>query len=261
MKLTSKRVKQQGVHTSAHAGANTGAHPDERFQQKRKNWQNNACRGLFEFEPTMWQRDFLRVIESNKITFSDSVAGVGKTTTALYYACKDYLLDVSRQIVFVRTPVELGGDHIGFLPGDATMEDKLGVHFESTKILIEGFIGKEKFRADLGKRIHFTIPNFALGATRTNCIYIIDEVQMLQPLILKLLLERIGENTKTICLGSSGQIYASSKGRNAMRDALSRFFYPDYGKKYEDIGFYKFPIESCQRDSVVMDVIRAYDDN
>ena len=206
----------------------TYAHQNERFQQKRKNWQNNACRGLFEFEPTMWQRDFLRVIESNKITFSDSVAGVGKTTTALYYACKDYLLDASRQIVFVRTPVELGGDHIGFLPGDATMEDKLGVHFESTKILIEGFIGKEKFRADL---------------------------------ILKLLLERIGENTKTICLGSSGQIYASSKGRNAMRDALSRFFYPDYGKKYEDIGFYKFPIESCQRDSVVMDVIRAYDDN
>ena len=31
-------------------------------------------------------------------------------------------------------------------------------------------------------------------------------------------------------------------------------------KKYKDIGFYKFPVEAIMRDSVVMDVVRAYED-
>lgn len=231
-----------------------------RKQGKRSEWQKNDCAGLFQFQPTSWQHEFLEVIAEHKITFCDSVAGVGKTATALYYACKDYLEDPTRKIVFVRTPAEMGGDQIGFLPGAASLDEKLGPHFESSRILIEEFIGKSKFEADLGKRIQFTIPNFALGHTRTNCIYIIDEAQLLQPLILKLLLERIGEGTKTIVLGSSGQLYADSRGRNAMRDALGRFFNDEGYQKYRDIGFYRFPIDAVQRDSVVMDVIRAYED-
>lgn len=229
-------------------------------REKRRSWQQNECQGLFDFKPTVWQQDFLEVIEDHKLVFCDSVAGVGKTATALYFACKDYLADATRQIVFVRTPAEMGGDQIGFLPGAATLDEKLGLHFESTKILIEEFIGKSKFEADLGKRIHFTIPNFALGHTRTNCTYILDEAQLLQPLIMKLLLERIGEGTKTVVLGSSGQLYADSKGRNGMRDALKRFFYENGDKKYKDIGFYRFPVDAIMRDSIVMDIVRAYDD-
>lgn len=229
-------------------------------REKRRNWQQNECQGLFDFKPTKWQEEFLDVVEQNKITVCDSVGGVGKSATALYYACREYLTDPTKKIVFVRTPVEAGPDKIGALPGEANLTDKLGFHFESTRILIEEFIGKSKFEADLNKRIEFTIPNFALGHTRTNCIYILDEVQMMQPLILKLLLERIGQDTKTIVLGSSGQLYADAKGRNAMRDARKRFFKEDGSKKYKDIGFYKFPVEAVMRDSVVMDIIRAYED-
>ena len=229
-------------------------------REKRRNWQQNECQGLFDFKPTEWQEEFLDVIENHKITLCDSVAGVGKSATALYYACREYLTDPTKKIVFVRTPAEVGFDRLGFLPGEANMQDKLGPHFESTKVLIEQFIGKAKFEADLNKRILLTVPNFCLGATRENCIYLLDEVQLLQPLILKLLLERIGQDTKTIVMGSSGQLYADAKGRNAMRDARKRFFNEDGSKKYKDIGFYKFPVEAVMRDSVVMDVIRAYED-
>lgn len=229
-------------------------------REKRRNWQQNECQGLFDFKPTVWQEEFLDVVENHKITFCDSVGGVGKTATALYYACREYLTDPTKQIIFVRTPAEVGMDKIGSLPGEANLQDKLGFHFESTKILIEQFIGKAKFEADLGKRIQFTIPNFALGHTRENCIYILDEVQLMPPLILKLLLERIGNDTKTLVLGSSGQLYTDAKGRNAMRDARKRFFKENGGKKYQDIGFYKFPIEAVKRDSVVMDIVRAYED-
>lgn len=128
------------------------------------------------------------------------------------------------------------------------------------EFLLEEFLGKGKVENDLGKRIHFSIPNFALGHTRKNCIYIIDEAQVLEPLILKLLLERIGENTKTLVLGSSGQLYADDKyGRNALRDALGRFFDQHGNPLYPNIGKYRFPLEAVMRDDVVKDVIRAYD--
>lgn len=228
-------------------------------RKPKQSSHNDALPGMHNFQPSKWQKEALQVIYNHKITFIDSHAGVGKSSMALYYACQEYLADVNKQIVFVRTPAEMGMDRIGFLPGAATIDEKLGMHFESTKILITEFIGKGKFESDLGKRIHFTIPNFALGHTRNDCIYILDECQLLQPLILKLLLERIGHNTKTIVLGSSGQLYATEKGRNALRDAMDRFFHTDMTKKYEDIGYYKFPIESVMRDDIVKDVIRAYD--
>ena len=51
------------------------------------------------------------------------------------------------------------------------------------------------------KKIQFLIPNYALGTTFDNSIVIIDEAQMLEPLIMKLLLERTGINSKVIVLG------------------------------------------------------------
>lgn len=240
--------------------------PRKKTREQKKPRQSNRAEegyGVRAFEPTVWQQEALDVIEQHDITFIDSVAGTGKTTTALYYACKEYLADVHKQIVFVRTPAEVGPDRIGFLPGSAKTdsENKLGPHFESTKAIMVDFIGKNKMDTDEGKRIFFSIPNFELGKTRENSIYVLDECQLLQPLILKLLLERIGHGTKTIVLGSSGQLYTTDRGRNGLRDAYARFFTPDMQKKYERIGFYKFPLDAIQRADVVRDVIEAYEND
>lgn len=232
-----------------------------RADKKPRQSERDECFGLKSFKPTIWQQEALDVIEAHDITFVDSVAGTGKTTMALYYACKEYVADVNKQIVFVRTPAEVGPDRIGFLPGAAKTdsESKLGPHFESTKSLLQDFLGKNKMDSDEGKRIFFSIPNFELGKTRENSVYILDESQLLQPLILKLLLERIGHGTKTIVLGSSGQLYTTDRGRNGLRDAYARFFTPDMEKKYERIGHYKFPLDAIQRADVVRDVIEAYE--
>lgn len=238
-----------------------GTRKKARADRKPKQSVRDECFGLKSFTPTIWQKEALDVIEAHDITFVDSVAGTGKTTMALYYACKEYVADVNKQIVFVRTPAEVGPDRIGFLPGAAKTdsESKLGPHFESTKALLQEFLGKNKMDSDEGKRIFFSIPNFELGKTRENSVYILDECQLLQPLILKLLLERIGHGTKTIVLGSSGQLYTTDRGRNGLRDAYARFFTPDMEKKYERIGHYKFPLDAIQRADVVRDVIEAYE--
>ena len=215
---------------------------------------------LGQFELDKWQKEMQNVIRENTITFVDSFASTGKTFCALHYAVQDYLEDPTSTITFVRTPVDAGDDKIGALPGDAStsMEGKLGVHFASTKAILGELLGKGRVDCDEGKRIFFTIPNFILGAT-VNSTLIVDEAQMLSPLTLKLLLERIWKGGKCIVLGSSGQLYENQKKRNALRDAINRFFNEDGSQKYANIGKYTFPIEAVKRDDVVRDVITAYD--
>lgn len=217
------------------------------------------------FQASSWQEDMLDVVTGNRITFVDSPAGTGKTTAALFYACRQYLADVTKQIYFVRTPVECGDDKIGFLPGTASSEgeNKLGPHYESTKAILKDFIGAGKLECDLDQRIHLTIPNFVLGWTISNATFIIDEAQMLSPMTLKLLLERTGHNTDVIVIGDSKQIYADDprgKQRNALKHAYKVFFNEDMSPKFPgEVGHYQFPVDAVMRDDIVKTVIRAYD--
>lgn len=226
---------------------------------KKKSFDIEHVNRLNQFELDQWQKEMQNVIRENTITFVDSFASTGKTFCALHYAAQQYLTDPTCKITIVRTPVEAGDDKIGALPGDAStsMEGKLGVHFASTKAILNDLLGAGRVDCDEGKRIFFTIPNFVLGAT-IDGVLIADECQMLSPLTLKLILERLGEGGKCIILGASGQIYEDSKKRNGLRDALKRFFNEDGSKKYNKIGRYTFPLEAVKRDDVVRDVITAY---
>jgi len=211
-----------------------------------------------EFRPTAAQWEFIDKIEDNIVTYVDSPAGVGKTAVTLWYFCKQYLKDPSLEIVITRTPAEVGKDKVGYLPND--LASKLEPHYASARKLLEQFLGKEKVAADIGKRIHFSIPSYMLGATMDSKLWLIDEAQLLQPIIMKLLLERIGENTKVVVSGSSTQIYTADKDRNGMQDAMKRFFNEDGSSKFNNFAKHKFTVQDVMRSEVVKNVLRAYGD-
>lgn len=213
---------------------------------------------LESFVPTTSQKTFINKIIGNTVTFCDSPAGTGKTSATLYHFCKEYLRDPSLHIYITRTPAEVGKDRIGFLPNSA--EEKCAPHFASTKHILEVFLGKEKVEADLGKRIHFTIPNYILGATLDNSLWLLDEAQLFQPIIMKLLLERIGKNTKVVVSGSSTQIYTADKDRGGMQDAIDRFFDEEYNPLYRNFAYHHFSVDEVMRSEVVKAVLRAYGD-
>lgn len=220
--------------------------------------------GYKSFNLSPAQKRCIEVIENNTITFIEALAGAGKSLCALHYATTEYLADPTKRIIVVRTPMEATvHDKVGFLPSE--LKDKLEPHFASSKMLLESLLSPGKVEADLGgkhQRIQFLIPNFILGATIDNAILIIDEAQTLHPMIMKLLLERIGENTKCIVLGDPSQVYSSSKDRQGMRDAIHRFFNVDGNTVknpiFENIGYFKFDIEHCMRSDIVKSVLKAY---
>lgn len=215
---------------------------------------------LDKFIPTKSQKELINKIRQYTLTFVDSVAGTGKSSAVLYHYCKEYLVDNKKKLIVIRTPVEAGEDKIGFLCGPES--EKLSPHFSSVKDLITKFIGKGKLEADLEKRIFFKTPNFMLGCTMDDSLVLIDEAQQLSPMILKLLLERTGNNTKVVIAGCSSQIYATNTKRNALKDAIGRFFTQTEDGTieavYSDMAYHEFDIEECHRSDVVKDVIRAY---
>lgn len=217
---------------------------------------------LNAFHPTEAQWEYIDKIRNNKIIFCEAVAGTGKSSAALWAFCKEYIKDTSLRIMVLRTPVDLGTDQIGFLVGSKT--EKCSVHFESTRAILNEFLGKGRVEDDIAKgRIIFDIPNFQLGKTWDGFLVLIDEVQQMSPLIIKLLLERIGKDTTVVVAGANDQLYSTDKKRNGLKDAISRFFYEEDGRmvsrfKGEPIAYHSFSVDNVMRDDIVKTVLRAY---
>ena len=148
-------------------------------------------------------------------------------------------------------------DKLGFLPDD--LASKVEPHFASTKRILEQLLNKCKVESDMDNRIFFKVPNFELGATWDNSLVLIDECQALQPMIMKLLLERIGINTRVVVAGDSSQLYATDASqRNGLKDALGRFFDKEMNPLFDDVVFHRFGVQDVMRSEIVKTVITAY---
>ena len=231
---------------------------EQKITRKANNWNENY--GYHNFHLTESQKELVNKINENTLTYVDSVAGTGKSSAVLWYFAREYIRDTSKKIIIIRTPMEADGmDKVGFLPN--SLEEKVAIHFASSKKILEQMLNKGKVETDLGHRIHFKIPNFVLGETLDNSLIFIDEAQALQPMIMKLLLERTGVDSTVVVAGCSSQLYgAEGNKRNGLKDALSRFFDKDMNPLYPDVAFHKFEIEDIQRSEIVKTVIKAYGD-
>lgn len=230
--------------------------PSRKFQHERDNL------GYSQFHLTQKQKHVGSLIKNNDLVFVEGCAGSGKSLSVLYEFVRQYLADNTKQIVIVRTPVEAGDDRIGFLPDD--LSSKIAPHFASSRKILEQLLSKGKVEDDLDHRIHFMVPNYVLGSTLDNSLVFIDEAQQIAPKILKLLLERIGKNSVCVVAGDSSQLYVNDKKRNALTDAVNRFFRATGNgsliPRYESVEHFKYGIEDVQRSEIVKTVIKAYSD-
>ena len=231
----------------------------ERPHKKPKASEETTTR-LNMFTPTESQKEAINVARGHTLSIIEGVPGSGKSTAILWDYCQEYLKDPSKQIVVVKSPTEAGQlDKVGYLPG--TLDEKLSQHFIANRRILEEFLGKGKVECDLNKRIHLLVPNYLLGMTLDNSLVLVEEAQQLQPMMLKLILERTGLSSRVAVVGDKMQLYTDkkeSKLRNGLTDMVERFFDEDGNPRYNDVGYYKFGIESVMRSEIVKTVIKAY---
>lgn len=149
------------------------------------------------------QKDYIRVIAENTITFCQGLAGSGKTHIAIGMAL-EYLLDEKVKKIIITRPVLEAGEKIGYLPG--TAEEKLHPYLLPILDEINYFISSAQYAAlRLNNKIEVVPLGLMRGRNFHNSFIVADECQNASYEQLKMLLTRTGNESKMVLTGDVGQ--------------------------------------------------------
>jgi phosphate starvation-inducible PhoH-like protein len=200
------------------------------------------------------QKKYYDLLVGNQITICSGPAGVGKSYIAMK-AALDLLSDPLtpyEKIIIVRPAVE-AEEKLGSLPGN--VEEKLDPYIFPSYYLMNKIIGKEA-REKL-KQID-VIEVFALAYMRgmniDNSILIFEEAQNSTPNQMKLLLTRIGFNSKFFISGDLEQTDRyKDKRHSGLWDAIEKF------KDLSDVGVFEFDNKDVVRNPLISKILKRYE--
>jgi phosphate starvation-inducible PhoH-like protein len=200
------------------------------------------------------QKKYYDLLVNNQITICSGPAGVGKSYIAMK-AALDLLSDPLtpyEKIIIVRPAVE-AEEKLGSLPGN--VEEKLDPYIFPSYYLMNKIIGKEA-REKL-KQID-VIEVFALAYMRgmniDNSILIFEEAQNSTPNQMKLLLTRIGFNSKFFISGDLEQTDRyKDKRQSGLWDAIEKF------KEIDDVGVFEFDNKDIVRNPLISKILKKYE--
>ena len=149
------------------------------------------------------QKDYIRTIAENTIIFCQGLAGSGKTHIAIGMAL-EYLLDDKVSRIIITRPVLEAGEKIGYLPGSA--EEKLHPYLLPIIDEIHHFIPIAHYASlKLNNKIEVVPLGLMRGRNFHNCFIVADECQNASYEQLKMLLTRVGTESKLVLTGDVGQ--------------------------------------------------------
>jgi phosphate starvation-inducible PhoH-like protein len=201
------------------------------------------------------QKEYYNKLHEAQITICSGPAGVGKSYIAMKAAI-DLLVDPNtpyEKIIIVRPAVE-AEEKLGSLPGN--VEEKLDPYIFPTYYLLNKIIGKDA-REKL-KEME-VIEVFALAYMRgmniDNSILIFEEAQNSTPNQMKLLLTRIGFNSKFFISGDLEQTDRyKDKTHSGLYDAINRF------NNVKQIMCHEFSQGDVVRNPLITKILEKYDE-
>lgn len=200
------------------------------------------------------QKLYHNMLTENQITICTGPAGVGKSYMAMKVAI-DLLADPTtpyEKIIIIRPAVE-AEEKIGTLPG--SLNEKLDPYIFPSYYLLNKIIGKEAL--DKLKEIE-AVEIFALaflrGCNIDNSILIFEEAQNSTPSQMKLLLTRIGYNSKFFISGDLEQFDRhKNKTETGLWDAVKKF------RDVDDIGIFEFTDKDIVRNPLISKILKKYE--
>ena len=196
---------------------------------------------------------YVRVLSqpSKKIVIVSGPAGTGKTLFATEFGVKGYLLGNYERLVFTRPSVSVDED-LGYLPG--TLEEKMAPWVRPIYDVLYQFISpKEVTQYMENKSIEIAPLGYMRGRTFKNTWIVADEMQNSTVGQMKMLLTRLGENSRLIITGDLDQ-HDRIEGINGLEDFMNKF----RGKRSLSISQFEFEKSDIQREQVVREVLDIY---
>jgi phosphate starvation-inducible protein PhoH and related proteins len=202
------------------------------------------------------QKKYYDSLIENEISICSGPAGTGKSYISMKAAI-DLISDPEtpyEKIMIVRPAVESSSSPLGSLPGD--LRDKMGPYVYSSLSLLHKIIGKENTeKLEQSGVLEIMSLSFLRGYNADNMILIFEESQNSTPSEMKMLLTRIGFNSKFFI---SGDIEQSDKFKkkelSGLYDAIQRL------KDIENIGLFEFNDNDVVRNPLIKKIIKRYND-
>mgnify|MGYP005623399569 FL=1 len=199
------------------------------------------------------QRDYHNLLNQRKkkIVVATGPAGTGKTLLATEMGVKNFLLGNIDKLIFTRPSVTVDED-LGYLPG--TLEEKMAPWVRPIYDILYNFISPKEVTALIEDKVIEISPlGFMRGRTFKNCWIIADEMQNSTVSQMKMLLTRLGENTRLVITGDLDQPDRHDE-TNGLDDFLDKF----KGKRSASITSVEFDNTDIQREEVVKEVLEIY---
>lgn len=235
---------------------------DNSAAKQRKLYENMQYlsgqeKALFEQKFTMpknfSQERYVGLLKqkSKKIVVATGPAGTGKTMFATEYGVRNFLLGTYEKLIFTRPSVSVDED-LGYLPG--TLEEKMAPWVRPIYDILYQFISPKEVTSLMEEKIIEISPlGYMRGRTFKNCWIVADEMQNSTISQMKMLLTRLGENSRLIITGDLEQ-YDRNNELNGLDDFLNKF----RGKRSSSITSFEFQRSDIQREDVVKEVLDIY---
>ena len=199
---------------------------------------------------TPGQAEYLRQIQENDIVVGIGPAGTGKTYLAVAAAVEALTKKRVRRIVLARPAVE-AGENLGFLPGD--MQAKVDPYLRPLYDALDDMMPADRVERSLENRTIEIAPlAFMRGRTLGDAFVIVDEAQNATAMQMKMLLTRLGVNSKMVITGDKTQVDLPRNQESGLGQ-VERIL-----PGIEGIAFHYFDETDVVRHRLVRDIVKAY---
>jgi phosphate starvation-inducible protein PhoH and related proteins len=197
------------------------------------------------------QRRYLEAIERNDMVFGIGPAGTGKTYLAVAMAVSALINKQVARIILTRPAVE-AGERLGFLPG--TLQEKVDPYLRPLYDALYDMLEADRVEKLLEKNVIEVAPiAFMRGRTLNDSFIILDEAQNSTPEQIKMVLTRLGFNSKMVINGDITQIDLPNARRSGLIEAT------DVLRGVEGISFVQFDDKDVVRHTLVQRIVRCYE--
>lgn len=198
---------------------------------------------------TYKQEDLIEAMNTKDVVIALGSAGSGKSYVTTHYAAELLYYKKIDKIILTRPATEAAGEELGFMPGD--LLEKFSVYLAPYMETLNELLGKSFVEYCLKTGIIEPVPlGFMRGRSFRNCLILADEMQSATPIQMKLLLTRLGEDSKVFINGDVQQ--RDNASTIGLEDAIGTL---RHLKQFEVV---QFTDDDCVRSGTCKDILRAY---
>ena len=202
---------------------------------------------------TFRQRQYVQALRKNDLIFCSGPAGTGKTFLAAMVGVQALLNNEYERLILTRPAVE-AGERLGFLPGD--LQQKVNPYLRPLYDALHELIDPEKIPSLMERGIIEVAPlAYMRGRTLSNAFIILDEAQNTTPAQMKMMLTRLGFQSRMVVTGDTTQTdlpSTQSSGLSVAQHILTAV---------EGIAFCKLTQADVVRHPLVQRIVAAYENH